>query len=49
MGCGDACPYVPAKARLDWKIPDPKDMPLEEFRGVIAMIEEKVRELAARR
>jgi protein-tyrosine-phosphatase len=48
MGCGDACPYVPAKARLDWKIPDPKNMPLREFQKVIDLIEEKVRELAAR-
>jgi arsenate reductase (thioredoxin) len=48
MGCGDACPYVPAKARLDWKIPDPKDLPLPEFQAVIDLIKEHVRELAAR-
>src|SRR5688572_24009181 len=24
MGCGDACPWIPAKLREDWEIPDPK-------------------------
>jgi protein-tyrosine-phosphatase len=23
MGCGDACPIVSAKQRIDWQIPDP--------------------------
>lgn len=46
MGCGDACPYVPSKARLDWSIPDPKNMPLNEFQKVITLIEEKVKALA---
>ena len=34
MGCGDACPHVPARRREDWAIPDPKDLPLDEFRAV---------------
>lgn len=34
MGCGDACPWVKAKHRADWAIPDPKNMPPEEFRLV---------------
>ncbi len=34
MGCGDACPYVKAKQRVDWQIPDPKHMPPEEFRKI---------------
>jgi protein-tyrosine-phosphatase len=34
MGCGDKCPAVPAATRIDWDIPDPKAMPLEEFRVV---------------
>ena len=46
MGCGDACPFVPAKAKRDWKIPDPKNLPLGEFRNVRDMIEKLVRELA---
>lgn len=34
MGCGDACPHVPARRREDWTIRDPKDLPLDEFRAV---------------
>jgi len=34
MGCGDACPHVPARAHLDWEIPDPKHMTPDEFRRV---------------
>jgi len=43
MGCGDTCPLVTSKVREDWAIPDPKDMPLEEFRKVRDLIEVKVR------
>src|ERR1700689_5507546 len=25
MGCGDECPFIQAKRREDWKIPDPKE------------------------
>ena len=42
MGCGDACPNVPASHREDWQIPDPKHMPPDEFRQVRNLIEEKV-------
>lgn len=45
MGCGDACPFVASKAKLDWDIPDPKALPREEFRKVRDAIEEKVWEL----
>lgn len=45
MGCGDACPFVRAKQREDWQIPDPKDMDESEFRKVRDMIKEKVKEL----
>ena len=38
MGCGDACPLVRAKRRIDWQIPDPRDMPPEEFRTVRDLI-----------
>src|SRR3989338_9513729 len=34
MGCGDACPLVPAVTREDWKIPDPIGAPPEFFREV---------------
>jgi coenzyme PQQ biosynthesis protein PqqD len=45
MGCGDACPLVLAKERLDWAIPDPRDMTPEQFRDVRNGIEAKVKEL----
>lgn len=45
MGCGDACPHVRARRREDWEIPDPRDLPPEEFRAVRDIIERKVREL----
>ena len=45
MGCGDECPLVLAKRRLEWQIPDPRDMTRDEFRGVRNLIEEKVKEL----
>jgi hypothetical protein len=31
MGCGDACPWMPAKKFIDWDIPDPKNM---EYRRI---------------
>src|SRR5262245_12570270 len=47
MGCGDACPAVPAKRREEWQIPDPREMPPDEFRRVRDLIGEKVRTLLA--
>ena len=47
MGCGDECPLVHAKRRVEWQIPDPRDMTPEEFRGVRDLIEKKVKELIA--
>ena len=45
MGCGDACPWMPAKQFMDWQIPDPKHMDEVEFRNVRDMIEQKVKSL----
>ena len=45
MGCGDACPFVRARQRFDWKIPDPKSKSLEEVRQIRDFIDSKVREL----
>jgi arsenate reductase (thioredoxin) len=45
MGCGDACPWMPAKKFIDWQIPDPKEMNEEDFRNVRNRIEQKVKEL----
>jgi arsenate reductase len=33
MGCGDACPFIPGKRYLEWKLEDPKGRPLEEVRA----------------
>ncbi len=45
MGCGDACPWMPAKKFIDWQIPDPKHMEPTEFNTVRDLIASKVREL----
>lgn len=47
MGCGDECPLVRAKRREEWQIPDPKEMPPEQYREVRDLIERKVKELLA--
>jgi len=48
MGCGDECPFIPAEHHEDWALPDPKMLPLEQFRQVRDRIGERVKELAAR-
>jgi protein-tyrosine-phosphatase len=45
MGCGDACPWMPAKQFIDWQIPDPKNMEPEQFNEVRDFIREKVNKL----
>ena len=45
MGCGDACPWMPAKKFIDWEIPDPRNMNEEDFRKVRDLVHEKVKEL----
>jgi len=47
MGCGDACPFVPAKRRVEWEIPDPKHMEPEEFAVVRDRIRDEVHALLA--
>lgn len=47
MGCGDACPHLPAKNRDDWALPDPRDLPPEEFNVVRDEIATRVRKLLA--
>jgi len=48
MGCGDECPVLRAKQRQDWDIPDPKNLPSDQFHAVRNLIEEKVKALLAR-
>lgn len=45
MGCGDACPWMPAKKFIDWEIPDPRNMNENDFRNVRDLIQEKVKGL----
>jgi protein-tyrosine-phosphatase len=45
MGCGDECPFIKAGRREDWGIPDPKELPPEEFRKIRDLIGDKVRSL----
>jgi glutathione/glutaredoxin type arsenate reductase len=45
MGCGDKCPFVPAKERQDWQIRDPKGKSIEFFRDVREDIRDKVEHL----
>jgi arsenate reductase (thioredoxin) len=48
MGCGDACPWVPATLREDWALPDPRDMDDASYRAVRDAISARVRALLAR-
>ena len=43
MGCGDECPFIRAKQREDWEIPDPKNMDAEGFREIRDQIETRVK------
>ena len=45
MGCGDECPNLVAEKRIEWDIPDPKNMEEPEFLNVIENIEGKVKKL----
>lgn len=45
MGCGDACPWMPAKQHIDWQIPDPRHMEGEEFNKIRDLVSDKVKEL----
>ncbi|MDB4680041.1 MAG: arsenate reductase ArsC [Planctomycetaceae bacterium] len=48
MGCGDSCPNVSAAIKEDWQLPDPRDLPPEEFYQVRDAISKKVKELLER-
>jgi|SRR6185436_7438734 len=42
LGCGDACPHVAARRRLDWDLPDPKNLSDSEFRAIRDEIRRRV-------
>jgi arsenate reductase len=45
MGCGDSCPWVPAKRREDWALQDPKHMEDDAYRAVRDDISARVKRL----
>ncbi len=45
MGCGEECPFIPAKHRDDWALTDPKTLDDDRFRGIRDEIERRVKEL----
>ena len=42
MGCGDACPIIPGKRYIDWELPDPSGLPVEDVRAIRDDIESRV-------
>jgi arsenate reductase len=48
MGCGETCPVFPGKTYEDWQIDDPKGQDLDTVRAIVAEVEARVRDLAAR-
>ena len=42
LGCNDKCPNIETNLRIEWDIPDPKNMNLEDFFKVRDLIEKKV-------
>jgi arsenate reductase len=45
MGCGDACPFFPAKRYENWDLPDPAGQSVDAVRPIRDDIEERVRRL----
>ena len=45
MGCEETCPAVLAKKIIEWQISDPKGKPIEVFREVRDIIENRVKNL----
>jgi arsenate reductase (thioredoxin) len=46
MGCGDACPVYPGKRYLDWDLPDPAGLDVEQVRPIRNEIARRVAALA---
>jgi arsenate reductase (thioredoxin) len=47
MGCGDSCPYIPGKRYVDWDLPDPSELPVDQVRRLREEIADRVRTLVA--
>lgn len=48
MGCGDNCPWVPARIREDWALTDPKHLEGDAYRAIRDDIRARVRDLLGR-
>jgi len=48
MGCNVICPFLDSKYEEDWGLEDPTGKSDEEFKKVIATIDEKIHELIAK-
>jgi arsenate reductase len=46
MGCGDVCPFFPGKKYIDWDLPDPASMSVDEVRTLRDDIERRIGDLA---
>lgn len=42
MGCGDECPYIKTKKRINWQVSDPKDLEATEFNLIRDQIKDNV-------
>ncbi len=49
LGCGEGCDFVPARAREDWPLSDPKGQRLAAVRAIRDEIRVRVEELVQRR
>ena len=47
MGCGDACPVYPGKRYLDWDLPDPAGLTVDQVRPIRDDIHRCVQSLLA--
>jgi arsenate reductase (thioredoxin) len=45
MGCGDACPIFAGKTYLDWDLPDPSGLSVDEIRPIRDEIDRRVLDL----
>jgi arsenate reductase len=46
MGCGDVCPVFPGREYLDWNLPDPVAMDVDQVRVLRDEIRQRVEALA---
>jgi arsenate reductase len=47
MGCGDACPVYPGKRYLDWDLPDPAGLTVDQVRPIRDEIARRITALLA--